>query len=135
MVYRVLADVVVAVHVAFIVFVAAGALLAWRWTWVVRLHVPSVVWAVAALGIGVSCPLTSLEKLLRGWGGERSYGGGFVDRYLEGVVYPESSTPALWALAGVALVVGYAGVGLSRCRGAGAAGGRPSTPGRRAAGS
>ena len=110
MLYRLLADLVVVVHLAFIVFVAVGALLAWRWPWVVIPHVPSLMWAVAIVTVGFDCPLTPLEKALRRRAGEEGYTGGFVDRYVEGVVYPESLTPWLRGLAAVAIVVGYAGL-------------------------
>jgi hypothetical protein len=85
-------------------------MLAWRWPWLVRLHVPSVVWSVATIAVGVPCPLTGLENLLLDAGGEGAYGGGFVDRYIEGVVYPESLTPLLRATAAVAIAVGYVGL-------------------------
>jgi hypothetical protein len=107
MVFDVMADAVVVVHVAFIVFVAVGALLAWRWRWLLWLHVPAVVWGVGIIVIGWECPLTPLEKWLRRHDGQ-DYEGGFVDRYLEGVVYPEDLTPLLRAVAAVLVVVGYA---------------------------
>ena len=110
MVHGVLADVVVVVHLAFIVFVGVGGLLAWYRPWVLWLHVPSVLWGVAIVTVGFTCPLTPLEKTLRQKAGEEGYGGGFVDRYIEGVVYPESLTPLLRTLAAVAVVVGYAGL-------------------------
>ncbi len=43
MLYRLVADFVVVVHVAFIVFVAVGGLLAWRRPRLLWLHVPSVI--------------------------------------------------------------------------------------------
>ena len=107
MLYATLADVVVVIHLAFIVFVAAGGLLAWRWPWVVGLHLPSLVWAIAIVTVGFTCPLTPLEKALRERAGEQGYAGGFVDHYVEGVIYPEALTPALRALAAVLVVVGY----------------------------
>lgn len=110
MLYRLLADLVVVVHLAFIVFVAVGALLAWRWPWLLWMHAPSLMWAVASVTVGLSCPLTPLEKSLRRLAGEEGYAGGFVDRYVEGVVYPESLTPLLRAMVAVAVVVGYAGL-------------------------
>ena len=108
--YQLLADFVVVVHLAFIVFVAAGALLAWRWPGVLLLHVPSVAWAVAGVTVGLTCPLTVLESTLRHRASGEGYGGGFVDHYVEGVVYPESLTPLLRAVAAVAVVIGYAGL-------------------------
>ena len=110
MLYRLTADLVVVAHLGFILFVALGALLAWRWPWLVLLHAPSLVWAVASVTIGVPCPLTPLEKSLRRLAGEEGYAGGFVDRYVEGVVYPESLTPVLRAMVAAAVVLGYAGL-------------------------
>ena len=110
MAFDVLADVVLVVHLAFILFVAAGALLAWRWPWLVWLHVPAVAWGVGIIVIGYECPLTPLEKWLRKRGGGEGYGGGFVDRYIENVIYPEEYTPLLRALAGVMIVTGYVGL-------------------------
>ncbi len=118
MLYRLLADLVVVVHLAFIAFVAVGALLAWRWRWMLFLHAPSLVWAVAIVTIGFTCPLTPLEKFLRDSAGDEGYRGGFVDHYVEGVVYPESLTTLLRTLAAVAIVVGYAGVYRKRRGGA-----------------
>ena len=109
MAFDVLADVVVVVHLGFILFVAVGALLAWRWPWLVWLHVPAVAWGVGIIAIGWDCPLTPLEQWLRRQAGE-TYDGGFVDRYLEGVVYPESLTPLLRAVAAALVVAGYAGL-------------------------
>lgn len=114
MVYRLLADFVVVVHFAFILFVAGGALLAWRRPWLLWLHVPSLGWALAGITVGVPCPLTSVEKSLRDLAGQEGYAGGFVDQYIEGVVYPGSLTPLLRAVAAVAIVAGYAGLRLRR---------------------
>ena len=106
MVYDALADAVVVVHLAFILFVAVGALLAWRWPRLVWLHVPAVAWGVGIIAIGYECPLTPLEKWFRRRAGE-SYEGGFVDHYVEGVVYPDDLTPLLRTIAAVVVVVGY----------------------------
>lgn len=110
MVFDAFAGVVLVVHLAFILFVAAGALLAWRWPWLVWLHVPAVAWGVGIIVIGYECPLTPLEKWLRKRGGGEGYQGGFVDRYIENVIYPEEYTPPLRALAAVMIVTGYLGL-------------------------
>ena len=114
MAYRVLADVVVVVHFAFVVFIAVGGFLAWRWRRVAWLHLFSAAWGVAIIAIGFTCPLTPLEKGLRERGGEDAYDGGFIDRYIEGVVYPEAYTPHLRALAAVLVVVAYGRLLLAR---------------------
>lgn len=110
MAYGLAADLVVVFHLAFLIFVGGGALLAWRWPWLVPLHAAGVLWAVGSVAVGFACPLTGLEKSFRALAGEEVYGGGFVDHYVEDGVYPEALTPLLQALAGVATVVGYAGL-------------------------
>ena len=110
MVYRLLADLVVFVHFVFIVFVAVGGLLVWRWPRLVWLHAPAVAWGAAIITIGFSCPLTPLEKHFQRLAGERGYAGGFVDHYIENVIYPQRLTPLLRTLAAAAIVVGYAGL-------------------------
>ena len=65
-----LADLVVAVHLAGIGFIAAGGLLAWRWPRLLWAHVPAVGWGVAIILIGFTCPLTPLEKYFRRLAGE-----------------------------------------------------------------
>ena len=107
MIFRLMADLVVVTHLAFLVFVGAGSLLAWRRRGLAWLHAPSLIWAAASITIGLACPLTSLETLLRRLAGDDVYAGGFVDHYVEGVVFSGSLTPLLRALAVVAIVVGY----------------------------
>ena len=59
------------------------------------------------IGIGFECPLTALEKSLRRSAGQDPYEGGFIDRYIENVIYPEKLTPMLWGLALIVTVFGY----------------------------
>jgi hypothetical protein len=115
-VYRLLADLAMVVHFAFIIFVAVGALMAWRWPWLVWFHVPSVIYAALIITVGFQCLLTPVEFRFRERAGEEGFSGGFVDRYIENVIYPEGYTTALRALAGVAIVIGYVGLYLRRGR-------------------
>jgi Protein of Unknown function (DUF2784) len=105
--YRLLADLVVVVHLLFIAFVAVGGLLIWRWRPLLWLHVPVVVWSAAIVTVGFTCPLTPLEKHLRAHAGASAYEGGFVDHYLEGGVYPGRFTTLARLVVAVLLVVGY----------------------------
>ena len=109
-IYRLLADLVVVIHLAFIVFVAVGGFLAWRWPHLVWAHVPVVVWAVAIIGIGFTCPLTPLEKLLRRRAGGEAYDEGFIDHYLTGVVYPGRYVVVARAFVAALIVAGYVGL-------------------------
>ena len=115
--YRLAADAVVLLHVAFIVFVVLGGLLALRRPWVAILHLPAAVWAVLIESFGWICPLTPLEVELRIAGGKAGYQGGFVDRYIVPLVYPATLTqPVQWALAVFVFLVNVAiyGAVLSR---------------------
>ena len=73
----------------------------------------AVGWALGIVFIGFPCPLTSIEQRLRHAAGEF----GFVDRYLEEIVYPEKFATGL-RLAAAILVAG-AYWGWLRCRGPG----------------
>jgi len=86
--YRIAADLLVAVHLAFIVFVLSGGLLVWRWRRLAWLHLPAVLWAVLLELNGWLCPLTPWEQQLRMAAGEAGYAGGFVTHYLLPVLYP-----------------------------------------------
>lgn len=106
MMYRALADATMLVHFAFIVFVVLGGLLALRWRRVMWVHLPAAVWGVLIELRGWTCPLTPLENHFRRLGGESGYAGGFIDRYLEPVIYPPGlSAPTQLVLAGFVVLV------------------------------
>jgi hypothetical protein len=86
------ADLLVLLHLAFILFVVLGGLLVWRWWQVVFLHLPAVVWGVLLEFNGWQCPLTPLEQQLRIAAGEAGYSGGFVAHYLLPLIYPAGLT-------------------------------------------
>ncbi len=90
--YRLLADLVLAVHLAFVAFVVAGGVLALRWPKAAWLHLPCAAWGVIIEFAGWVCPLTPLENALRSRGGEPGYGGDFVGHYVTGVLYPAGLT-------------------------------------------
>jgi hypothetical protein len=108
--YQLAADVVVVVHLAYLVFLALGGLLAWRWPHLIWLHVPAMAWGLVAITVGVTCPLTVVEKHFRGLAGEQGYAGGFIDHYVEGVVYPERYLTLVRLLLAAVVVAGYVGV-------------------------
>jgi hypothetical protein len=92
MLARFLADLLLVVHLGFVVFVALGGLLVLRWPKVAWAHVPAVVWGVLIEFAGIPCPLTPLEVGLRQLGGEAGYSGGFIAHYLTPVLYPRGLT-------------------------------------------
>lgn len=107
MLYSILAHSIMVLHFAFTIFVAIGALLAWRWPVLVRLHLPAVGWAFVTVVLGFPCPLTPLEKNLRRLAGDQGYLGGFIDHYIEGVIYPDKYSFAIRSVATTTIAVGY----------------------------
>jgi hypothetical protein len=100
-----LADALVAMHLAFVIFVVAGGILVLRAPWVAWLHVPAALWGAAiALG-GYICPLTPLENSLREAGGGTAYTTGFIEHYIVPVLYPVALTRSMQVAAGVAVLV------------------------------
>lgn len=108
--YLFLADLVLIVHLAFVVFVLCGGLLVLRWRWIAWLHLPAATWGTVVEFTGWICPLTPLENWLRTQGGKASYQSDFIAQYLLPVLYPEDLTRHLQLLLGTGVVVLNAGV-------------------------
>ena len=109
MAFSLAADLLVLLHLAFIVFVLLGGLLVWRWWQAVFLHLPAAVWGVLLEFNGWLCPLTPLEQQLRVAAGEAGYSGGFVEHYLLPLIYPAGLTPAFQLVLGAgALLINLA---------------------------
>lgn len=90
--YRIAAELVMATHFLFVVYVALGGLLVLRWRWTVWLHIPAVIWGAYIASSGGICPLTPLENWLRVQAGQAGYEGGFVQRYIMPILYPGEIT-------------------------------------------
>ena len=107
-----LAGAVVAIHLAFIVFVAAGGFLVRRWPRLAWLHLPCAGWGVFVECSGRVCPLTPVENLLRQRAGQAGYAESFIEHYLLALVYPEGLTRGLQlGAAGLVLVANAAAYG------------------------
>ena len=81
-----LAELVVVLHFAFIAFVVTGGLLVLRWPQAAWAHIPAVAWGALIQFVDGTCPLTYLEDALRD---DVSAPGGFIDRFLTPIVYPD----------------------------------------------
>ena len=109
MLYALLADLVVVLHLGFILFALLGGLLALRCPRAIWIHGAAFVWAALVEIFGLICPLTPLEVDLRLEAGLEGYSGGFVERYLVPVVYPPGLSRSLqWVLAGGLILVNAA---------------------------
>lgn len=118
-----LADAVLLLHLAFILFVVCGAFAVRRLPWLAWLHLPALGWGAFIELSGGICPLTPLENRLRAQAGEAGYEGSFVGHYLVPLIYPEGLTRELQVMLGIGVialnVVVYALVA-GRIRGRGA---------------
>jgi len=104
--YRALADLVLILHFAFILFVTLGGLLLFRWPRVAYLHLPAALWGMLIELAGGICPLTPLEQRLRRLAGEPGYRGDFLDHYLTAAIYPIGLTRGIQiALGALVLLV------------------------------
>jgi len=93
MLYRVLGDAVVVLHLLFIVFVLVGGILVWRWRKLAWAHVPAFLWGAAIELFGWVCPLTYLENHFRAEGSRVGTGASFVEHYLIPLIYPDLLFP------------------------------------------
>jgi len=95
--YRLLADLLLTMHVAFVVFVIAGLVLVlagglagWRW---VRhpgfrlAHLAAIAFVAVQAWLGRICPLTTWEMALRDRAGDATYAGSFIQFWLQRLLY------------------------------------------------
>ncbi len=107
--YRALVTVVLVVHFGYLAYVVFGGFVAWRWPRAVVPHLFAAAWGLAVVGIPLTCPLTAVEDWARRRSGQAGVTEGFIDRYIEGVLYPERYTVVLQVLAGVVVVGSWLG--------------------------
>ena len=106
MIFRLLADLTVVLHLAFVLFVVFGGLLVARHRAVAWFHIPAAAWGAWVEFAGWICPLTPLENWLRQRGGGPVYASSFVERYIVPTLYPEALSRELqWVLGGFVVVV------------------------------
>jgi hypothetical protein len=95
--YRLLADLVVAVHVAYVAFVVVGQLLIlvgilcrWRWVrnvWFRAAHLIAIAIVAGEALLDIACPLTVWEQQLRTLGGTPTQGGTFIGNLLHELIF------------------------------------------------
>jgi len=100
--YQLLADAVLMLHFAIVVFVVGGLvytivgnLRGWRWAnapWFRLAHLVAVAVVVAQTWFGATCPLTSLEFWLRTHARAATYSGSFIEHWLQRLLYYEAPT-------------------------------------------
>jgi len=109
MLYRILADAVLLLHLGFILFVVFGALLVARRRGWMPAHLLAAVWGFGIEASGAICPLTYVENALRHSAGESGYSGGFIEHYLWPLIYPVGlGRPTQAVLAAAVLLINIA---------------------------
>jgi Protein of Unknown function (DUF2784) len=102
---RLLVQVILLTHFAFLAYVVFGGFLAWRWPRTIWGHLVAAAWGLFIVLYPVTCPLTWAEDQARRHAGEPGLTRGFIDRYVTGVLYPSRFVvPVRFLVAGVVLV-------------------------------
>lgn len=118
--YQLLADAVLSLHVAIVAFVVAGLVLIvvgnlrdWQWVntlWFRIAHLAAIAVVVTEAWFGVVCPLTTLEMALRAKARTGTYGGSFIEHWLQRLLYYEAPTWAFtlaYSLFGLAVAAAW----------------------------
>ncbi|MCK9605089.1 MAG: DUF2784 domain-containing protein [Methylomonas sp.] len=106
MLLRFAADAVLISHLAFILFVIFGGMLAFHCRRIMFMHLPAAAWGIFVELTGRICPLTYLENRLRQAAGQNGYSESFIEHYLLPLIYPANLTPCIqYLLAGIVLSV------------------------------
>ena len=106
--YIIAADIVVAVHLGWILFLIGGAFIGRRVRWVMGLHLAALGYSVLLQLFSWTCPLTYLEVWLRSRSGGVSYAGSFIGHYLDWLVYLEIPRGPLFILTAVVIGISFA---------------------------
>ncbi len=102
---KISADTVILFHFAFVFFAVFGGVAVHYKRQVAWFHIPAVLWSsVINLG-GWICPLTPLENYFRSKAGLAGYEGGFIEHYIEPLVYPAGMPRNFQLIAGISVVL------------------------------
>ncbi len=105
MIHQILANSILLVHFAFILFAVFGGLLLFYKKWIMWLHIPAFFWAVLIEFSGWTCPLTPLENQFRVLAGHSGYSQGFIQHYLLKVIYPDGLTRWIQIFLGLGVLI------------------------------
>ena len=96
-IWQLLADLVLCLHVALMLFVVLGLplvvvgnLRGWGWVnapWLRFSHLATIAIVAGEAWLGIVCPLTTLEMALRARASEATYDGSFVEHWLQALLF------------------------------------------------
>jgi Protein of Unknown function (DUF2784) len=111
--YRLLADTVLLLHFAIVLFVVGGLVfvvvgnwLGWAWVnrmWLRAAHLAAIAVVVAESWWGVTCPFTEWESWLRSKAGSAHYDEGFIEHWVGRAVFYEAPS---WVFTGAYTLFG-----------------------------
>ncbi|MFC3998571.1 DUF2784 domain-containing protein [Nocardiopsis sediminis] len=107
--YRLIADIAMLLHFAFLIYVMFGGFLAWRRPVLFWPHLGFAAYALGIVTVGWTCPLTTLEDWARVRSGGGPLRGGFIDYYLTGVIYPADQVITARFVMAAVVAVSWAG--------------------------
>ncbi|HWR59524.1 MAG TPA: DUF2784 domain-containing protein [Thermodesulfovibrionales bacterium] len=104
MLSRIFADIVLLFHFAFIIFAVFGGAIVFFRRRAAWLHLPAVLWSAAVNFASWICPLTPLENSFRAKADESGFEGGFIEHYIEPLVYPGGMPREMELIAGISVL-------------------------------
>jgi hypothetical protein len=106
---QLLASVVLAIHLLWILWVIFGAFCTRGRPYLAAVHILSLIWGIVVELSPLPCPLTLAEQFFEQQAGVGTYRGAFLTHCLDKLVYPDLPESAL-VVAGVAVCVINLGV-------------------------
>ena len=98
--YQHLADIVLALHLSIVAFVVVGLFIIilgntirWGWVnglWFRAVHLLAIATVVVESWLGITCPLTTLERWFRAKAQQESYSGSFIEHWLTTLLFYEA---------------------------------------------
>ncbi len=92
---KLLAALVLAIHLIWILWVMFGTIWTRGRPWLTGFHIGCLVWGILAEVGPWSCPLTTAEQILESKAGLQSYTGDCLVHYLDAIVYPHIPVSAI----------------------------------------
>lgn len=114
MVARAFAELVMVAHFGVLLFLVVGGFLAWRRPRVLYWHLAMATWALLVVLFPIACPLTWLENNFRIASGQPPLASGFIDTYIDGVLYPDSAARLVQVLVALVVITSWVGYYLKR---------------------
>jgi hypothetical protein len=105
MVYHILANLILLLHLVFILFVLFGGLLAVKNARWCMIHVPAVLWGVLVEFADWVCPLTPFEDWLRAKAGAAALETDFIAHTIMPIIYPAEMTRSFQIFLGIGVIL------------------------------